>query len=80
MGSNNFADWRRAKRGERLLIWSLTLLFATPGLICFLTQAPTAVSIGLEVAAFIGNRWLRRARRERLRAIVAWEDETAPLG
>lgn len=76
-GGGSFAAWRRSRRGEQALLWALTLLFAAPGLICFVTQAPLGVSIALEVAAFVGNRWLRRAQRRRLSEIVAWED-TAP--
>lgn len=67
-----FLAWRRARRGETLMLWGLTIGFATPGVWSFVMDAPFGVSIGLEVAAFIGNAWLRRRRRKRLGDIAAW--------
>jgi hypothetical protein len=37
-------------------------------------DAPLEVSVALEVAAMVGNIWLRRERYRRLREIVAWQD------
>jgi hypothetical protein len=69
-----FDQWRRSQGGQRWLIWGVTLISVSPGLLSFILDAPLEVSIGLEIAALIGNVWLRRTRRRRLREIVAWED------
>jgi hypothetical protein len=71
---DSFAAWRRSQRGEAVLTWAAAIAFASPGLLCLLLQAPLALSIGLEVAGFAANAWVRRQRRRRLKAIVAWGD------
>jgi hypothetical protein len=38
---------------------------------------PLSLSVGLEALGLVGNWWLRRERRRRLRAIAAWD---APAG
>ena len=43
-------------------------------------DAPLELTIGLEVAAFIGNIWLRYERRRRLHEIVSWEDPDGSSG
>jgi hypothetical protein len=69
-----FDQWRRSQGGQRWLVWAVTLASFSPGLISFIFNAPLLLSIGLEVAAFAGNIWLRRQRRRRMREIVAWQD------
>jgi hypothetical protein len=76
--SGDFSDWRRVHNRERWLIWGLTLLSFTPGIATFLLDAPIELSGGLELAAMIGNVWLRTARRRRLRDIVSWESPNPP--
>jgi hypothetical protein len=50
-------------------------LFAfAPGIVTFLMDAPLELSIGLEIAAFVGNIWHRVTRRRRIREVVAWQD------
>ena len=73
---SEFADWRRAQRSSHILTWVVAVVFLSPGLICFLFQAPLSVSISMEVAGFIANAWVRRRRRQRLKDIVAWEAPT----
>ena len=72
--SNTFAGWRKAQRAGVLMSWTLTLVFLSPGLLCFLLQAPLGLSIGIEALGLAINAWLRRNRRQRLSAIVDWED------
>jgi hypothetical protein len=69
-----FDQWRRSQAGQQWVIWGVTLLSFSPGLISFIFNAPLEVSIGLEVVAFVGNIWLRRVRKRRMRDIVAWQD------
>jgi len=69
-----FDQWRRSQGGQRWLIWGVTLASFSPGLISFIFNAPLWLSIGLEIAAVVGNIWLRRQRSRRMREIVAWQD------
>ena len=71
---SSFDQWRRDQGGKRWVIWAVTLASFSPGLISLALNAPLGLSIGLEVAAFVGNIWLRRERRRRLREIVAWQE------
>jgi hypothetical protein len=75
-----FAAWRRSRQGRETWTWVLGLAFLSPGLICMAIGAPSAVSIGLELAGFGVNAWLRGERRRRAREITAWEEpaEDAP--
>jgi hypothetical protein len=70
----DFSDWRRAQRARWLVTWGLTLVFLAPGAICFALDLPKPLAIGLEIAGFGVNAWLRRARRQRLRDIATWEE------
>ena len=45
-----------------------------PGIVTFFMDAPLEVTIGLEIAAFVGNIWFRATRRRRMREVVAWQD------
>jgi hypothetical protein len=76
-GGSEFDRWRRSG-GRRWLVWGLTLLSFSPGVVSFLIDAPLPVSGGLEVAAFVGNIWLRRERRRRLHDIATWEEPAEP--
>ena len=69
----DFADWRRATRPRRWMAWAIGLALMSPGLLCFVFQAPLSVSIGLEIAGGVVNAWLRRERRRHLRAITNWD-------
>jgi Flp pilus assembly protein TadB len=71
---SSFDQWRRSRSGRRWLVFAVTLASFSPGLASFLIDAPIGVSIGLGGAAFVANVWLRRERRRRLQAIVAWEE------
>jgi hypothetical protein len=73
-GAPDFADWRRAQQPRRLFAWLLTFALLSPGLLCFLFQAPLSISIGLEGAGLAINAWLRRERRRHLAAIARWEE------
>ena len=54
------------------MAWAVGLALMSPGLVCFLIQAPLAASIGLEIAGGLANAWLRRERQRHLRAIASW--------
>ncbi len=69
----SFADWRRSQRGGQVFAWVMTFALLSPGVLCFLFQAPIQVSSGLEVVGMIANWWLRRERWRRLRDIAAWD-------
>jgi hypothetical protein len=58
-----------------MLVWALRLALISPGLICFLIQAPLEASVGLEVAGVLANVWIRRERQQHLRAIATWDPE-----
>jgi len=75
--TSEFAAWRRSQLADRVLSWTVAVVFLSPGLLCFLLQAPVGDSIGLEIAGIVANAWVRYRRRQRLKAIVAWE---APAG
>ena len=72
----DFANWRRATRPRRWMAWAIGLALMSPGLLCFVFQAPLSVSIGLEIAGGVANTWLRRERRRHLRAITNWDPPT----
>lgn len=74
--SRDFSDWRRAQRSRRLIAWVLGFALLSPGVLCFLFQAPLPISIALELAGIAVNGWLRRERRRHLRAVAAWEAST----
>ncbi len=69
-----FAAWRRSRLGGTVLTWAVAVLFMSPGLLCFLLQAPVGDSIGLEVAGVAANIWVRRRSRQRMKYIVAREE------
>lgn len=71
--SADFSDWRRGMRGRRLAAWFLTFALLSPGLLCFLFQAPGEISGGLELLGLFANWWLRRERRRHLQQIIQWE-------
>jgi len=71
-----FADWRRSTQLRRWTAWAIGLALMSPGLVCFVLQAPLSVSIGLEIAGGLANAWLRRERRRQLRAITNWDPPT----
>jgi len=68
----DFSQWRKARRSRRLMTWIVGVALTSPGLLCFLLQAPLAVSIALEIAGVAANAWLRHERHKHLRAISAW--------
>jgi hypothetical protein len=74
--TQDFSDWRRGQRSRRLIAWILSFVLLSPGVLCFLFQAPLPASIGLELAGMAVNGWLRRERRRHLRAVVGWEAST----
>ena len=60
-----------------MVFWLASLALTAPGIACFLAQAPLTISIAVEIAGLVLGGWLRRERRRRLAAIVAWDaDET----
>jgi hypothetical protein len=67
-----FAQWRRAQRPQRLLVFLVSLVFLAPGAVCFVLQAPWWVSLGLELAGFAANDWRRRERKRLAQAITDW--------
>ena len=73
----NFAAWRRSQAAGSMVFWLASLALMAPGIACFLAQAPLTISIAVEIAGLVLGGWLRRERRRRLAAIVAWDaDET----
>jgi hypothetical protein len=72
--ASGFEAWRSSQRGRQALVWGLSLFFLSPGLFCFLVNAPAGVSGGLEVVGLFAGFWLRRERRRRLSQIVAWDE------
>ncbi|HEY2662568.1 MAG TPA: hypothetical protein VGI79_22815 [Caulobacteraceae bacterium] len=71
--NSGFSGWRRSVRGRRLLAWFATFALLSPGLLCFLFQAPDEISGGLELAGLFASWWLRRERRRHLQQITQWE-------
>jgi hypothetical protein len=71
---NDFGAWRRSRRWRQALVLAGTVGSFAPGVATFVMDAPLSVSIGLQVAAVVGNVWLRRGRFRRRREILAWED------
>ena len=71
---SGFDAWRRSQRHRTWITWALTLLSFAPGVVTVALDAPIELSIGLEIAAVVGNVWIRRERYRRSREIVAWED------
>lgn len=69
---DDFADWRRAQRPRRLIVIAVGAAFMSPGLFCFLFQAPWWLSIGLSLAGVGVNGWLRRERQSQAKAIAGW--------
>ena len=67
-----FAAWRRRRGAGRAAAWVLTFALATPGVVCFVADVPTAVSSAVEGLGLAAGWWLRRARRRHLGEIVAW--------
>jgi len=72
--ASSFRRWRRTPDGRKLLMWAATGASVIPGIVTFVIGAPLIVSIGLEALSFVGNIWLRRERRRRLREIVEWQE------
>ena len=70
-----FDAWRRSQRRRSWITWALTVLSFSPGVASLVLDAPIELSIALEIAALVGNVWIRRERYRRSREIVAWEDE-----
>jgi hypothetical protein len=71
---SGFDAWRRSQRHRAWITWALTLLSFAPGVVTFAVDAPLELSIALEIAALVGNVWIRRERYRRAREIVAWEE------
>jgi hypothetical protein len=71
---SGFDGWRRSRSGRTWVFWGISLLSVSPGIVSYVMQLPLELTIGLEVAAFVGNIWLRIERRRRLREIVSWEE------
>jgi hypothetical protein len=67
-----FARWRSEQFPRTLLMILVRFALLTPGLVCFVVQAPLWVSLGLEAAGIAANGWLRRERRRQASAIAAW--------
>ena len=67
-----FAQWTRAQRPQRLLVFLVGLAFLAPGAVCFALQAPWWVSLSLELAGLAANAWRRRERQRLARDIAAW--------
>jgi hypothetical protein len=57
------------------LVILVGLVLMAPGLVCFASQAPWWLSLGLEAAGLIANGWLRQERRRQAAAIAAWAPE-----
>ncbi len=74
---STFADWRRSRRAEPILLWSLSAIFLAPGLFSFVLQLPLGLSVVLEVAGLVAGGWIRRTRRRRLTEITAWTEAPA---
>ncbi len=70
---DDFARWKRGRTAGRLGAWVATFALLSPGVICFVVQAPNAVSTMVEVLGIGANWWLRRRRQAHLAAIRAWE-------
>jgi hypothetical protein len=69
-----FEAWRRSQQHRSWIRLALTLLSFAPGVLTFVIDAPLELSIALEVAALVGNVWIRRNRYRQAREIVAWEE------
>ena len=71
----DFAAWKRSQTSGRILAWVATFVFLSPGLLCFVLNAPGLVSTGLTVAGLFAAGWLRLQRRRHLSAIREWGAE-----
>jgi hypothetical protein len=71
--ANDFGAWRRSRRWRQLLFLAATVGSFVPGAVTFLMDAPLPLSIALEVAAMVGNVWIRRERARRRQEILAWD-------
>jgi hypothetical protein len=68
-----FGGWLRKQQAGRMLAWAITLALLSPGILCFALNAPTSVSVGVELVGMVANFWLRRKRRRHLNQIASWE-------
>jgi hypothetical protein len=68
-----FAEWRRTQQAGRYFAWAIAFVLLCPGVLCFVFNAPNAVSGGLELTGIAVNYWLRRERRRHLKKITSWE-------
>ena len=68
-----FAAWRRSQLGRRYFAWLVSFALLCPGVLCFIFNAPTSVSLGLEALGMAANYWLRRERKRHLSEIATWE-------
>ena len=73
-GAQTFGQWRASQAYRGWIVWILTLLSFTPGVVSVVLDAPVELSAALEIAAVVGNVWIRRERYRRRREILAWED------
>ena len=71
-----FAAWRRTQQGRRYVAWLVSFALLCPGVLCFIFNAPTSVSLGLEALGMAASYWLRRERKRHLSEIATWESPT----
>ena len=72
---DGFSAWRRGRGAARAAAWLATFALLTPGVLCFVLQAPTGVSLAVEGLGMAANWWLRRQRRAHLAAIRDWSPQ-----
>jgi hypothetical protein len=72
--AQTFGQWRASQAYRTWIFWALSLLSFAPGVVTLLLDGPIELAGALEIAAMVGNVWIRRERFRRRREIVAWED------
>jgi hypothetical protein len=72
--AQTFSQWRASQAYRTWIFWALTLLSFAPGIVTLVLDGPIELAGALEIAAMVGNVWIRRERFRRRREIVAWED------
>lgn len=68
-----FDDWLKTQRTRRLRFLFVRFALLAPGLLCFVLDAPLALSMGLEIAGFIANVWVKTERKKQAEEIATWK-------
>jgi hypothetical protein len=73
-----FDAWLRGQRMRRWRLVGVRLAFLAPGLVCLVLQTPWHISLGLEAAGVLANRWVKVERKRQASEITAWSADGTP--